>query len=333
MCNHFGAQEILRLIQKGRAMNSAEKERQGFQAGYLALLASGELEQRVRIARRHLQSCDLCARYCRVDRLKTVRGAVCRTGERTVVYSYGPHHGEEDVLRGWNGSGTIFFSWCNLRCEFCQNWEISQRGEGREVELEELAAMMLNLQARGCHNINFVTPSHAVAQILAATWIAAQQGLTLPLVYNTAGYDSPEALALLDGVIDIYMPDMKYGDSVIAHRYSHVRNYWEVNQAAIKEMHRQVGDLRLDENGLAYRGLLTRHLVLPAGLAGTETVLEFIAREISTETYVNLMGQYYPGYRASALPELSRRIAATEYREALDIAWRLGLTRQADRRW
>jgi putative pyruvate formate lyase activating enzyme len=166
-----------------------------------------------------------------------------------------------------------------------------------------------------------------VAQIVAATWIAAQRGLTLPLVYNTAGYDRPEALILLDGVIDIYMPDMKYGDSVIAHRYSHVRNYWEVNRAAVKEMHRQVGDLRLDENGLAYRGLLIRHLVLPAGLAGTETVLAFIAREISTGTYLNVMGQYYPYYRASEGPELARPITAAEYGEALDIARRLGLTR------
>lgn len=309
-------------------MNPAENLPEGFQAGYLTLLERGELEQRVRIARQHLKSCDLCARYCRVDRLRTTQGAVCRTGERAVVYSYGPHYGEEDVLRGWNGSGTIFFSWCNLRCEFCQNWEISQKGEGREVEPDELAAMMLDLQARGCHNINFVTPSHVVAQILEATLIAARRGLTLRLVYNTAGYDSPEALALLDGIIDIYMPDMKYGDSVIAHRYSHVRNYWEVNRAAVKEMYRQVGNLRLAENGLAYRGLLVRHLILPAGLAGTEKVLKFIAREISTETYVNLMGQYYPGYRASDLPELSRRIAATEYREVLDIARRLGLTRQ-----
>lgn len=309
-------------------MNPAENLPEGFQAGYLTLLESGELEQRVRIARQHLKSCDLCARYCRVDRLRTTQGAVCRTGERAVVYSYGPHYGEEDVLRGWNGSGTIFFSWCNLRCEFCQNWEISQKGEGREVEPDELAAMMLDLQARGCHNINFVTPSHVVAQILEATLIAARRGLKLRLVYNTAGYDSPEALALLDGIIDIYMPDMKYGDSVIAHRYSHVRNYWEVNRAAVKEMYRQVGNLRLAENGLAYRGLLVRHLILPAGLAGTEKVLKFIAREISTETYVNLMGQYYPGYRASDLPELSRRIAATEYREVLDIARRLGLTRQ-----
>jgi putative pyruvate formate lyase activating enzyme len=300
-----------------------------FQAGYLALLASGELAQRVRIARQHLQDCDLCARYCRVNRLRTIKGAVCRIGARAIVYSYGPHHGEEDVLRGSNGSGTIFFSGCNLRCEFCQNWDISQKRAGREATDEELAAMMLDLQTQGCHNINFVSPSHVVAQILAATLLAARYGLKLPLVYNTGGYDSPEALALLDGVIDIYMPDMKYSDSTIAHRYSHVRNYWQVNQAAVREMHRQVGDLQVDGNGLAYRGLLVRHLVLPHGLAGTAKVLEFLAREMSTNTYLNLMDQYYPCYRASEIPELSRPITVKEYRQALDIARRLGLNRLA----
>jgi putative pyruvate formate lyase activating enzyme len=185
------------------------------------------------------------------------------------------------------------------------------------------------LQTQGCHNINLVSPSHVVSQIPEATLIAARHGLRLPLVYNTGGYDSPEALALLDGVIDIYMPDMKYGDSAIAHRYSHVRNYWEVNQAAVREMHRQVGDLQLDENDLAYRGLLVRHLVLPNRLAGTEKVLEFIAREISTNTYLNLMDQYYPCYRAGEIPELSRSVSAGEFQEALDIARRLGLIRQS----
>jgi putative pyruvate formate lyase activating enzyme len=306
-----------------------KKALDGFQAGYLTLLESGELLPRARLARQHLQDCDLCARYCHIDRLRTIQGAVCRTGERAVVYSYGPHHGEEDVLRGWNGSGTIFFSSCNLRCEFCQNWDISQKRAGREVTAEELAAMMLDLQAQGCHNINLVSPSHVVVQILEATLIAAGHGLKVPLVYNTGGYDSPEALALLDGVIDIYMPDMKYSDSAIAHHYSHVRNYWEVNQAAVREMHSQVSDLQLDKNGLAYRGLLVRHLILPNGLAGTEKVLEFIACEISTNTYLNLMDQYYPCYRASEIPELSRPVNATEYQEALDIARRLGLTRQS----
>lgn len=255
-----------------------------FKPGYLALLASGELDRRVATAWAHLEDCDLCARYCHVNRRRTVEGAVCRTGERAVVNSHGAHHGEENPLRGWAGSGTIFFSWCSLRCVFCLNWEISQKGLGREVEPEEISAMMLALQAQGCHNINLVTPSHVVAQILAAVAIAARRGLRLPLVYNTGGYDSPEALALLDGVIDIYMPDMKYGDSETARQYSKVRNYWEVNQAAVREMHRQVGDLQIDGRGLARRGLLVRHLVLPGDITNTENVLAFLAREISRKT-------------------------------------------------
>jgi putative pyruvate formate lyase activating enzyme len=244
-----------------------------------------------------------------------------------VIASYGAHHGEEDPLRGSRGSGTIFFSWCNLRCVFCQNWEISQRGIGREVEPREIADMMLKLQADGCHNINFVSPSHVVAQIIAAVSDAAARGLRLPLVYNTGGYDSLEALALLEGIIDIYMPDMKYGDSALARKYSKVRNYVETNRAAVKEMHRQVGDLVIDENGIAQSGLLVRHLVMPRGIAGTEQVLSFLANEISKNTYLNLMDQYRPCYRADEFPELDRPTAAGEYREALEIAAKHGLTR------
>lgn len=298
-----------------------------FEPAYLKLLRSGDLRERVSQAFRHLESCDLCARYCHVNRLLTIQGAVCRTGEHAVVHSYGPHHGEEDVLRGWKGSGTIFFSWCNLRCVFCQNWEISHKGIGREAEPKEIAAMMLELQDRGCHNINLVSPSHVVPQILAAVETAAEKGLCLPLVYNTGGYDSLEALALLDGVIDIYMPDIKYGDSAIARKYSKVRNYVEVNFAAVKEMHRQVGDLTLDKNGLAQRGLLVRHLILPENLAGTEKALEFIAHEISTNTYLNLMDQYRPCYRADEYPPLDRPITAAEYRVAVELTKRYGLRR------
>jgi putative pyruvate formate lyase activating enzyme len=294
---------------------------------YLALAASGELARRVAAAYRHLEDCDLCARYCRVNRRRGVEGAVCRTGERAVVASYGAHRGEEDPLRGWAGSGTVFFSWCNLRCVFCQNWDISQRGIGREVEPRELADMMLELQAEGCHNINLVTPSHVVAQIIAAVSDAAARGLRLPLVYNTGGYDSLEALALLDGIVDIYMPDMKYGDSALARKYSKVRDYVEANRAAVKEMHRQVGDLALDEHGIAQRGLLVRHLVLPHGIAGTEQVLRFLAEEISADTYLNLMDQYRPCYRADEYPEIGRPITAAEYGEALDAAARHGLER------
>ena len=295
---------------------------------YLALLDRGELDRRVARAWAHLEKCDLCARYCHVNRLQTIKGAVCRTGERAVVASYGPHHGEEDPLRGSHGSGTIFFSWCSLRCVFCLNWEIGQKGIGREAEPEVLAGMMLALQAEGCHNINLVTPSHVVAQILAAVAIAAHRGLRLPLVYNTGGYDSPEALALLDGVIDIYMPDMKYGDSETAHRYSKVRNYWEVNQAAVREMHRQVGALQIDAEGLARRGLLVRHLVLPGDLANTERVLAFLATEISRDTYLNLMDQYYPCYRAWDYPPLDRPITRDEYERAMAIADAQGLHRR-----
>jgi putative pyruvate formate lyase activating enzyme len=302
------------------------------EACYMKLFRSGELGERVRQALRRLENCDLCARYCHVNRLVTVEGAVCRTGENAVVHSFGPHHGEEDALRGRNGSGTIFFSWCNLRCVFCQNWEISHKGLGRAVKPNEIAAMMLDLQERGCHNINLVSPSHVVAQILAAVEIAAKEGLSLPLVYNTGGYDSVEALTLLDGVIDIYMPDMKYGDSTIARQLSKVRDYVEVNQRAVKEMHRQVGDLTVDERGLARRGLLIRHLILPNDLAGSEQVLDFIAREISSDTYVNLMDQYRPCYRADDYPPLDRPVSAAEYRAARAVAERHGLRRLDQRR-
>lgn len=298
-----------------------------FEPAYLALLRQGQFESRVDNAYRHMEDCDLCARYCHVNRYQTIKGAVCRTGERAVVNSYGPHHGEEDPLRGWRGSGTIFFSWCSLRCVFCQNWELSQKGLGNEVEPEEIADMMLALQFQGCHNINFVTPSHVVAQIIAAVHIAAKKGLHLPLVYNSGGYDSPEALALLDGIIDIYMPDMKYGDSTTARHYSKVRNYVEVNFAAVKEMHRQVGDLLIDEHGIAQRGLLIRHLVLPNNLAGTDRVLAFLAKEISVNTYLNLMAQYHPCYRADEYPLLTRSITGDEYEHALMQARKYGLHR------
>jgi putative pyruvate formate lyase activating enzyme len=303
-----------------------------FVPAYLRLLESGELARRVDQAYRHLEDCDLCARYCRVNRRVTTEGAVCRTGERAVVASYGAHHGEEDPLRGWRGSGTIFFSWCNLRCVFCQNWDISQKGIGRETEPAGIADMMLDLQRQGCHNINLVSPSHVVAQIIAAVHDAARRGLRLPLVYNTGGYDSPEALALLDGVVDIYMPDMKYGDSSLARKYSKVRDYVAANQAAVREMHRQVGDLVLDEHGIALRGLLVRHLVLPGRIAGTDEVLAFLANEISRNTYLNLMDQYRPCYRADEYPELDRPITADEYRDALAAAARLGLARLDERR-
>ncbi|MFH1907481.1 MAG: radical SAM protein, partial [Chloroflexota bacterium] len=277
-----------------------------FTPAYLKL-PPGELERRAAEAFEHLLCCDLCARNCGVNRRAGKMG-VCRTGLRAKVSSHNPHLGEEDPLRGWRGSGTIFFTRCNLRCQYCQNHDISQTDAGREVEPQELAAILLELQAYGCHNINFVSPSHVVAQILAALALAARAGLRLPLVYNTGGYDSMSALKLLDGVIDIYMPDMKYAHSDHASRYSVARDYPQVNRAALKEMHRQVGDLLIDENGLAQRGLLVRHLLLPDDLAGTPEILRFLAEEISPNTYLNLMDQYRPAYKAHLFPELNRPI-------------------------
>jgi putative pyruvate formate lyase activating enzyme len=298
-----------------------------FEAAYLALARSGELAVRAAEAWARLAECDLCARYCRVDRTAGLAGVACRTGSSARVASWAPHHGEEEPLRGRHGSGTIFFSWCNLRCLYCQNFDISWQGAGRETGTGELAAMMLALQAAGCHNINFVSPSHVVAQILAALVVAAEAGLRLPLVYNTGGYDSPEALALLDGVVDIYMPDMKYADSGLARRFSKVRDYLAVNRNAVREMHRQVGDLELDEAGIARRGLLVRHLILPGGLAGTAEVVRFLATEISRRTYLNLMSQYRPCYRADERPELSRRPSLAEFQEAHELARSHGLER------
>lgn len=303
-----------------------------FEPAYLSLLRNGHLADRVKQAYQHLEDCDLCARYCHMNRKQTTKGAVCRTGELAVVNSYGPHHGEENPLRGWNGSGTIFFSWCSLRCVFCQNWDISQKGAGRKITPEELADLMLALQQQGCHNINFVTPSHVVAQIIAAVAIAAPKGLRLPLVYNTGGYDSLEALKLLDGIIDIYMPDMKYGDSVMARKYSKVRNYTEVNFSAVKEMHHQVGDLILDDKGVALRGLLVRHLVLPNNISGTKQVLRFLANEISRNTYINIMDQYHPCYRADDYPDVDRPITPQEYQHAIKAAHHAGLERLDNRK-
>ncbi|MBE0597051.1 MAG: radical SAM protein [Desulfuromonadales bacterium] len=297
-----------------------------FVPAYLRL-PPGELATRARRALAHLQRCSLCARGCHVNRLLTTRGAICRTGRQARVHSWGPHQGEERPLSGRRGSGTIFFSWCNLNCVFCQNWSISRRGEGTEVSTAELATMMLELQGRGCHNLNLVSPSHVVPQILDALALAAAQGLRLPVVYNSGGYDSPQALALLAGVVDIYLADMKFADSQIARPLVGVGDYAEVNQTAVRQMHRQVGDLVLDRTGIARRGLLVRHLVLPGNLAGTDRILEFLAREISPATYLNLMDQYRPCYRAEEFPPLDRSPSRAEYRQALATAHRLGLNR------
>ncbi|MBI5967380.1 MAG: radical SAM protein [Deltaproteobacteria bacterium] len=298
---------------------------------YLGLFEKDNLAGRISEAQAILKSCRLCPRECGVDRTSDERG-YCRTGILPVVSSYSPHFGEEDPLVGFHGSGTIFFTHCNLLCLFCQNYEISHLGEGREVTPERLAKIMLSLQEMGCHNINFVTPSHVVAQILAALPEAVEGGLKVPLVYNTGGYDSVETLRLLDGVFDIYMPDLKFMDREVAEKFCRARDYPEKAQAAFKEMHRQVGDLQINQQGIAERGLLVRHLVLPGGLAGTREAMRFLAREISPDTYVNIMAQYRPCGQAMEHPPLNRRITSREYEEALTMAQEEGIHRLDQRR-
>ena len=300
-----------------------------FQPVYLSLLQSGELSQRVQQAYAHLDACDLCPWECRANRNAGKMG-LCRSGIRARVASYGPHLGEERPLRGSKGSGTIFFSRCNLRCQYCQNHEISQTDAGDEIEPEILAEIMLKLQTIGCHNINLVSPSHFVPQILAAVLLAAQAGLNLPLVFNSGGYDSIAALKLLEGVIDIYMPDMKYACLQIARSYSKARDYPRHNQAAVLEMHQQVGDLQIGDDGLARRGLIVRHLVLPNNLAGSSEILRFIAEKISPNTFLNLMDQYRPMYNARNFPKLKRPLRTEEYQQVLAESQSLGLYRLAE---
>jgi putative pyruvate formate lyase activating enzyme len=293
---------------------------------YLETHRRGLLQARIAAAAEILSQCTLCPRNCLVDRHHRELG-VCRTGDRPVVSSYAPHFGEEDPLVGSHGSGTIFFTHCNLYCLFCQNYEISHGGEGEEISVADLAVMMLILQKRGCHNINFVTPSHQVYQILAALPAAIEGGLNVPLVYNSGGYDALETLRLLDGVVDIYMPDFKFWDPRVAKDLCQVEDYPAVARQAVREMYRQVGDLAEDEQGLARRGLLVRHLVLPDRLAGTREIMKFLAREISPRTYVNVMGQYRPCGRAREHPSLGKFLTGPEHEEAQRWAREAGLTR------
>ena len=300
-------------------------------------LPRGELERRAAEAVDALRACRLCPRDCGVDRV-TGKWAACKTGRYALVSSAFPHFGEEDCLRGWNGSGTIFFGHCNLRCKFCQNFDISQAippGDAQAgLRPDEIAELMLSLQRRGCHNINFVTPEHVVPQVLEAVAVAARRGLRLPLVYNTSAYDSLESLSWLHGVIDIYMPDFKLWSAGASKRYLMAEDYPEVARSVIAEMHRQVGPLRMDEHGLAVRGLLVRHLVMPGMLDETRRILEWLASRLSTDTYVNLMGQYHPAGRVTAdhLPEINRPLEARELWEAHRIAGEFGLRRLDERR-
>ncbi len=304
-----------------------------FEPAYLALYRSGELARRVKEAVGLLASCEVCPRNCRVNRLAD-EVKICRIGRYARVASAFPHFGEEDVLRGWRGSGTIFFSGCNLRCVFCQNWDISQYPVGLEMKPEDLAAVMLRLQQLGCHNINWVTPEHVVPQILEGLLIAVERGLRLPIVYNTSAYDSMHSLRLLDGIVDIYMPDFKFWTRERARRYLKAPDYPEVARKTIKEMHRQVGVLKMNEQGLARRGVLLRHLVMPGMLDETRAILKWVAEELSRDTYVNIMAQYRPEYQVSEekYPEINRPLRVDEYREALRIAEEVGL-RRLDERW
>ena len=294
----------------------------------MKLFRTGELYQRSREAVRTLDRCRVCPRDCDVDRLAD-ETALCKTGRHAIVSSHFPHFGEEDCLKGTRGSGTIFFSMCNLRCVFCQNLDISQKVDGTETPPEGLALLMMDLQNRGCHNINFVTPEHVVPQILEALPMAVQMGLRLPLVYNTGAYDSLESLRLMDGVVDIYMPDFKYWDAGLAEKYLKARDYPEVAKRAIREMHRQVGDLVIDETGLAQRGLLVRHLLMPGEAADFNSIIEFIVREISPHTHVNIMEQYRPAGKVGATryPEINRRISIEELKRVYTAARTLGLYR------
>lgn len=282
------------------------------------------IRERISKLREKLAPCTLCPRNCRVNRLKGEKG-YCRTGLEVSVASCNLHFGEEPPISGERGSGTIFFSNCNLSCVFCQNYPISQMGHGNTVTIEGLAAMMLDLQKRGAHNINFVTPSHVAYQAAEAVVRARGKGLEVPIAWNCGGYEDEDTLRLLEGIIDIYMPDAKYSDGGNAKKYSDAANYPEINRKALKEMHRQAGTLRTDKDGIAEKGLLVRHLVLPENIAGSRETLEFIAREISKDTFISLMAQYHPAHCADRYPALPRRLTREEYDEVLGVMERLGL--------
>lgn len=293
-------------------------------ASYVKLLKSGELKRRVDATRQMLNECMLCPRKCRANRLAGEKG-FCESGAQVVISSYGLHHGEEPPVSGQRGSGTIFFTGCNLRCLFCQNYQISQEYEGREISIEDLADAMLSLDSQGAHNINLVSPTHFVPQILEALLIAAEKGLELSIVYNTNGYDTIETMKLLDGIVDIYLPDIKYSDDRYAKAYSGVSNYIRHNRAALKEMYRQVGDLVMNDSGVALHGVIIRHLVLPMGGAGSFASLDFIKNELSADALVSLMSQYHPCYKAEAHTILNRRLKHKEYDEVVAYAEKLGL--------
>lgn len=307
-----------------------------FEPAYMALHRSGELRRRAKEAVNWLRECTVCPRNCGVDRIEPSgpRKPVCKTNRYARVASHFAHFGEEDCLRGWNGSGTVFFAWCNLRCVFCQNFDVSQEPAGHEAPPERLAQIMLSLQEQGCHNINFVTPEHVVPQILEALPLAVERGLRLPIVYNTSAYDSLHSLHLLDGIVDIYMPDFKLWDDDLSLRYLKARDYPAAARQIVREMHRQVGPLKLDEKGLARRGLLVRHLIMPGLAAEGAHIMRFLAEELSPDTYVNVMTQYRPAGKVSTqkYDEINRAPGGEDYRTVLSAARNAGLWRFDERR-
>ena len=310
-----------------------------FEPAYMQLYRRGELEARAQAALAELADCCACPRNCHVNRLQNEK-LICHTGRHAIVSSAFPHFGEEDCLRGWNGSGTIFFGLCNLRCVFCQNWDISQQQQGRECTAEEIAELALELQERGCHNINFVTPEHVAPQVIEAVAVAVPMGLRVPIVYNTSAYDALASLELLDGVVDIYMPDFKFWTYESARSYVKAKDYPERAKEAIKEMHRQVGPLKFGRDGLARRGVLVRHLVMPGQTEEVAAICRWLAEELSPDTYINLMGQYRPEFQVGAegkdgklqYAEINRRPTEVEMSRAYEVARRAGLWR-FDERW
>jgi len=291
---------------------------------YLNSLHNSNLDKKIEEAYNLLKECQICPRKCRVNRLNNEKG-FCRVGLEPVVCSYMPHHGEEPPISGTKGSGAIFFSYCNLKCVYCQNYQFSQEEEGQETSPEELSGFMLNLQKLGCHNINLVTPTHCMPQILKALKMAAEKGLNIPLVYNTSGYELPEVIKLLDGIVDIYLTDMRYADNKNSIKYSQASDYPSYNQKAVKEMYRQVGEAQFNSNGVMKKGLVIRHLVLPQDICGSDKIMRFISEEVSKRVFISLMSQYQPYYQAYKYKEISRRINENEYQRAIDCLNKYGL--------
>jgi len=304
----------------------------GFYPSYRSLLNKGEFEDRIESTRRLFSPCTLCPRECKAERLKGKKG-ICRVSEDLYIASYNLHFGEEPPISGYRGSGTIFFSYCNLRCVYCQNYPISQLGVGKKVSVRDLADFMLYLQKRGAHNINLVTPTHYIYQIINAIYLAAKDGLSIPIVWNTSGYESPLALSKLVGIVDIYLTDIRYFNNKYAFKYSSVSNYKEVVKKATKIMYKQVGELELDDKGVAKKGLIIRHLILPNNVSSTEEVLKFIYDEISPFTYISLMSQYFPAYRAKEFPQISRKITKEEFKKAVEILRKIGFVNGWIQEW